>query len=383
MKKLYLTVLLIVALIVSVSAFLIGLRIGKGNNKLGAMLDIIEEYFALEYDEENIEDMAAKFMVYALEDPYSEYMTAEESAVFFETLEGEYKGIGTVIELDSEKDIISFREVEEGGPADTAGIKPGDILLSVDNIQANSENYDRIFYYIKGISDEAPEDDEAMMFKVLRGETELELSLKRKMLEYENVEHELIDGILYIKLREFSGNAPEKMEEALLIQEDFQGIILDLRDNGGGNLDTLMEIAEMILPEGLLLTTENADGKRIEYTVNDNDYCDLPLVVLVNGNTASASEVLTAAIKEGERGTVVGSTTFGKGLVQAIIPFFDGSTLRLTVEKYYTSGGNYINEEGIKPDIEIEDEEKQLETAFECVSDIINKKLSGNSAQVQ
>ena len=181
------------------------------------------------------------------------------------------------------------------------------------------------------------------------------------------METEINDDILYIKLSDFSEKAPSAMKEALEKHKEFSGMVLDLRGNGGGDLDSLIEVAELLLPSGILLTTEDAKGRRIEYRIKDDEYTDVPLAVLVNGKTASASEVLAACVKETGRGCLVGETTYGKGLVQTIIPFSDGSMLKLTIEKYYTSEGNYINEVGIEPDIIVEDYDKQTTAAFEYV----------------
>ncbi len=367
MKKRHIALTVALALLFSAVTFNVGIYIGEKSGKLNFLETIIKEYFALDYDVKAMEDLAAKGMVYALGDPYSEYMTVEESVLFNESMSGYYKGIGVNLNYNNDTDEIYVKGVEKGGPSDIAGIKEGDILIYVDEIEVNFENYDRIFYYIKGISEDAPDDDTEMTIRVLRDGEELEFSVKRTELMYDNVETELTDGVLYVKLAEFSESAVSETKKEIEANKDFDAIILDLRDNGGGDINSLIGMAELLLPEGLLLTTENADGGRREYFVEDNDYYDVPLAVLVNGNTASASEVLTAAIKENERGCVIGETTYGKGLVQGIIPLGDGSYLRLTIEKYYTAKGNYINEVGVIPDIEIADEEKQMAKAIEYV----------------
>ncbi len=369
MKKTRKFILYAVVIILALTAaFSLGRFVGKYSGKMGTVERLIEYFYPLEYDKEYIEDMAAKFMVMALEDPYSEYMTKEETDIFLESILGEYKGIGLTMLYDEESGKIAVTDVEEGGPAHVAGVKVGDILLEVDGIEFNYENYDRVYYYIKGLSEEAPDDDTEMKLTVSRENTELEFMLKRTMILYESVTSEENDGILYIKLTEFSENSALKFEEELSKYENIKGIILDLNDNGGGDIDSLIQIAELLLPKGLLLETENAIGEKKKYKISDDEYYDAPLAVLVNENTASASEVLSAAIKERGRGILVGETTYGKGLVQGIFPLGDGSALRLTIEKYYTAGGNYINEKGIEPDIKAQGEE-QLEKAREYIKE--------------
>lgn len=352
------------------AAFSLGKAVGTYSSKTEKIKKLIEYFFPFEYDEVLVEDAAARFMVMALNDPYSVYMSKEETEIFEESINGEYKGIGITMLYDEEKDCIFVTDVAEGSPAYTAGVKAGDIPLSVDELAINYENYDRVYYYIKGISAEAPSDNTPMELKVKRGQEELSFMVKRTELLYESVTAKEEDGILYIKLTEFSKNSAVKFKEEIEKHSDAKGIILDLNDNGGGDLDSLIEIAELLLPEGVLLITEEKDGARYEYNIKDNEYCDAPLVVLVNGNTASASEVLAAAVKERDRGILVGETTYGKGLVQAIFPMGDGSAVRLTVEKYYTAGGNYINGVGVEPDVQAEDE-VQIERAREYIEEIL------------
>ena len=362
-KKALFAAIIIIGLVIS---FFAGKIVGGLSGKLNKIEKIIEFLFPLEYDAELVEDTAAKFMVMALGDPYSEYMTKEESVLFEEYLTGEYKGIGITMLYDEETDKIIVSDIEEGGSAALAGVKAGDVLLYVDDLEFSYENYDAVYYYIKGISKEAPDDDTEMKLGVLRDGEELEFIVKRQELILDMVTASETDGILYIKLEGFCDASVADFKEEMEKHKDAKGIILDLRDNGGGDLQALIDIAELLLPEGALLMTENAGGGKIYYDVEDNEYFDAPLVVLVNEDTASAAEVLAAAIKERERGILVGKTTYGKGLVQGIIPVGDGSVLRLTIEKYYTAGGNYINEIGIEPDVEAETEE-QLEKAEEYI----------------
>ncbi len=367
MKK-TLKILLVVILIIS--AFWLGLGMGQSKSKLSLIQSMIENNFPLEYDEDYVEDMAAKFMVMALDDPYSSYFDKNEGPYFLEELEGAYKGIGITIAYNYETDEALVDEVLPDTPAHKAGVLPGDILLSVDGKEVTYESYDSLIYYIKGIGDEAPDDKTEMEFEFKRNSETYKTKMKRAVftaapVEMEKIEDERYSDIAYIKLSEFSTESAKEFSQVMENIKDEKGIILDLRDNGGGSVTSLLDIAELILPEGTLFYSEDAKGKRTYYEIEDNEYNDLPLVLLVNENTASASEVLTSAVKDKERGLVIGTTTYGKGLVQGIITFRDGSLLKLTVEKYYTSKGEYINEIGITPDIIIEDSDEQLKRALE------------------
>ena len=351
--------------------FSVGMFTAQYSGKLEKIEMLIENLFVLDYDMEKIRDVAAKCMVYALDDPYSEYMTKDEFEMYEAYAEGSYKGIGVTVGVDEESGELLIENVQSGGPADIAGIKAGDILVNIDGKDAAYEVYDELVYYIQGISEDSPEDDLPMKFLIKRNGELLEFLIKRAEIKYKNVEFEETDGILYIKLQEFSGSAAEEMAEALSSAQNVKGVVLDLRDNGGGSLTILEDIADLLLPSGILLTTEDAFGDTTEYYIKDDEYCDVPLAVLVNKDTASASEVFSACVKESGRGKLIGETTYGKGLVQAIIPLGDGSGLRLTVDKYYTSAGNYINGIGIEPDIKISDYDEQTKAAFEYVENCI------------
>lgn len=370
-KKKIVTIVAVIILLAVV--FKLGVAVGKNENKLSLIQNIIENTFPLEYDGEYVEDTAAKCMVMALNDPYSVYMDKEEGPYFLEEIEGSYKGIGVTIEYNSEDEAAVIKEVMPDTPADKAGVEKGDILLSVDGRKVTNESYNDLVYYIKGIGNDAPSDDTEMEFEFKRDSQVFNKKIKRSTftatpVSMETVESENHDGIAYISLSEFSTESAKELSKVLNNIKDEKGIILDLRNNGGGSVTALLDIAELILPKGTLFYSIDAKGDKTTYEIKDDDYIDLPLILLVNENTASASEVLTAAVKEGKRGLVIGKTTYGKGLVQGIIPFPDGSLLKLTVEKYYTAGGEYINEVGITPDIVIDDDEKQLDRAIEELS---------------
>lgn len=349
-KKLLLAVTaVIVALCLSVSFFNLGFFVGKRSDKLDTLRRIIRRYYALDYSDSVLTDTAAKGLVAGLGDPYSEYYSAKEYAYFDKLLDASFTGIGVTILYDTAATIV---EVSPGSPAEKAGVLPGDVLFSVDGIEVTELTYEDAILHIRGLADDAPADDEPMQFIFLRGDEELSFSIARDTIDLPVAEGEFLDGnIYYLKLYDFSRDAYARFKELLDEAKTASGLILDLRDNGGGLVTSVTSIASELLPEGLLFYAIDARGERSDMTIDDNDYLDIPLVVLVNESSASASEILTGAVQDGKRGTIVGETTYGKGLMQEILPLPDGSGIKLTVAKYYTAGGRYINETGITPDV--------------------------------
>lgn len=336
------------------------------SSKLLSVESAIEKNFLLDYDKEMSETAAAKAYVESLNDPYTEYFTKAEYEAFIDILNYSYKGIGITIYSGSDRAVIT--DVTEGSPADKAGVMPGDIFISVDDYILTDENYDQVIYYIKGVSSDSVSDDTPMKFIFERDGDIYETEIKRDSITMASVESEMLDGgIFYIKLFEFSTYAEDELTEALKDADNAKAIILDLRDNRGGTIDSLMKVAGEFMPKGLLFTSEDASGRKTEYKIKDDDYNSLPLAVLVNENSASASEILSSAIKESGRGTLIGKTTYGKGLVQTPVPFSDGSVAKITSAKYYTLNGSYINGIGVTPDIFVDYEEgrdAQLEAAI-------------------
>lgn len=367
-KKYNITVALLV--LIALLSYGCGKFSALRSSKLLSLEKAIEKNFALDYDKEAAETAAAKAYTESLNDPYSEYFTKAEYDTFTDILNYSYKGIGVTIDFTSDRAVIS--EVTKLSPADEAGVAVGDILMKVDDYTLTHENYDEVIYYIKGASLDSVPDDTPMRFTFDRGGVIYETEIKRSSITLPCVESEMLDnGIYYIKLSEFSTTAKDEFSEALKGTKDAEAIILDLRNNGGGLVESLMEVAGEIMPKGLLFSSEDASGKKREYRIKDNDYNSLPIAVLVNENTASASEILSSAIQESGRGILIGKTTYGKGLVQTAVIFPDGSAAKITCAKYYTLDGSYINGVGINPDITVEDEEgrdAQLEAAVNYLS---------------
>ena len=320
--------------------------------KLEAIEEVIGEYY---YQEEDINTDAMIEGMYAgivdsLGDPYSVYYTAEEWKQMMQDTEGIYYGIGAYISLDKTTGFGKINGVIENTPAQDAGLRENDIIYKIDGESAPGLDLTEIVSRIKG------EEGTTVHLTIYReGESDyLEMDVVRRQIESPTVNYEMLDDhIGYIQITEFDDVTVNQFDEAMkeIQKADAAGLILDLRSNPGGSLSAVVDISRQLLPEGLIVYTEDRSGKRMEYSCDGDHEIRIPLVVLVNGNSASASEILAGAIKDYEKGLLVGTTTFGKGIVQRILPLTDGTAIKLTVSAYYTPKGNNIHNIGIEPDI--------------------------------
>lgn len=321
--------------------------------KLKSIEEVIEEYY---YQDEDIstDDMIEGMyegLVASLGDPYSVYYTADEWEDLMRDTEGIYFGIGAYVSLDQRTGYGKISGVIANTPAQEAGLRENDIIYQVDGESAQGLELSEIVARIKG------EEGTTVHLTIYReGEADyLEIDVVRRQIESPTVNYEMMDnGVAYIQITEFDEVTIEQFTEAMAVIKGSgaAGLILDLRSNPGGSLSVVVDIARQILPEGLIVYTEDRAGERTEYRCDGKKELQIPLVVLVNGNSASASEILAGAVKDYGKGTLIGTTTFGKGIVQRILPLTDGTALKLTVSAYYTPKGNNIHGIGIKPDIE-------------------------------
>lgn len=310
------------------------------------------EYYQ-ELDDEALMAGAARGMMDAAEDRYTFYYTPEEMAAATEEAEGVYNGIGVLVSSD-EYGRLNVLRVFKGSPALEAGLLPGDIIVAVDGQEVGAANDMDMSAATKLIKSGA--EGTEVLLSVLRGDEVLELPVKRAKVNMNRVETYILDGnIGYLELYDFQGDAVEGFEEALKAFEaaGVQGVIVDVRDNPGGYLNVVVDICDMILPEGLVVYTEDRYGRREEFH-SDESCNDIPMVVLTNGNSASAAEIFAAAVQDYGRGVVVGETTYGKGIVQSVITFRDdGAGMQLTTSAYYTPNGRSIHQTGVTPDVEV------------------------------
>lgn len=351
-------------------------------SKMQLLEKTIDEYFYLEkVSAEELDEGIYKGMLSALGDPYSEYYTPEELNKLMEKSEGVYYGIGAYVSLDTVSTLPKITGLIEGSPAEEVDLRPNDLIYEIDGTSTYGVSLTDAVSLIKG-----EEGTEVVLTIIREGESDyMEIPVVRRKVESPTVEFEMLDdGMAYIQITEFDDVTVDQFAEALAMAKgsDMKGLIIDLRANPGGNLSAVVEIARMILPEGMIVYTRDKNGEGMEYTCDGKRQLDVPLVVLVDMNSASASEILAGAVKDYGIGTLVGTTTFGKGIVQQIIPFSDGSAVKLTISSYYTPNGNDIHGIGIEPDVVCEfdgeayyDEENPFDNQLEKAKEILSEKI--------
>ena len=315
-------------------------------------------------------------VVASLGDPYSVYYTADEWKEMMQETEGIYYGIGAYISLDKTTGFGKINGVIENTPAQDAGLRENDIIYKIDGESAQGLDLTEIVSRIKG------EEGTTVHLTIYReGEKDyLEMDVVRKQIESPTVNYEMLENnIGYIQITEFDDVTVNQFKEAMTAvkKAGASGLILDLRSNPGGSLSAVVDISRQLLPEGLIVYTEDRAGERVEYSCDGTSEIQMPLVVLINGNSASASEILAGAIKDYDKGILLGTTTFGKGIVQRILPLTDGTALKLTVSAYYTPKGNNIHNIGIEPDIVCEfDGDAYYDEGFDNQLDAAVKELN-------
>ena len=343
----------------------------KISTKMQELQSYIDRFYLFDYDEENVESGIYKGMMAGLGDVYTNYYTPEEYASFMESSNGSYSGIGAMLSQDYNTGIITVVKVFEGSPAAEAGVQPDDILYKVKGEEVTGMDLNLVVSDLKG------EEGTDVKASFMRGTDVLDLTLTRRSIEVPTVEYRLItDKIGYISISEFDDVTDDQFIAALddLNSQGMENLIIDLRDNGGGLVDVTCDILDQLLPEGLIVYTEDKDGNREEETSDAEHYFPGKMAVLVNGNSASASEIFAGAIKDYGVGTLIGTQTFGKGIVQSLFPLSDGSAIKVTVSRYYTPAGNNIHEVGITPDIILEkdtesEEDNQLQKAIDVLKE--------------
>ena len=349
--------------------------------KVEVIEDTIRQYYLEETDRSELENGIYTGLVNALEDPYSVYYSAEELEELQMSTEGIYYGIGAYLSKAATDEYCVISGVIENTPAQEANLRADDIIYMVDGVDVSGMDITEVVSLIKG-----EEGTQVVLTLVREGESDyLEIPVERRRIESPTVASEMLEGdIGYIEITEFDDVTEDQFAEALAECKGngMKALILDLRSNPGGNLSTVCEISRMVLPKGMIVYTEDKYGKRDEYTCDGVRQLQVPAVVLVNGYSASASEILAGAMKDHGIATIMGTTTFGKGIVQRVISLSDGSAVKLTVSKYYTPNGNDIHEKGIEPDVVVEfdadayyDEgvDNQLQEAIKYLSEEIAK----------
>ena len=326
-------------------------------NKMDFLADLIDQYYMGDISVEDMRTGAYKGLMGGLGDPYTCYYTPEEYQDLMESTSGTYYGIGAVVQQNLKTMYITIVKPYVDGPAYKAGMLPGDIIYMVDDVDVTGMDIDKVVTMMKG-----PEGTVVKVTVVREGVSDpVELTITRGKIEIETIEHEMLDNnIGLITISSFDELTPKQFKEGIeeLKTQGMEGLVIDLRDNGGGLLTSVVEMLDYVLPDGLIVYTEDKYGYREELHGNDKKSLDLPMVVLINGNSASASEIFAAAMQDYNAATLVGTTSFGKGIVQSIWPLTDGSAVKVTISRYFTPRGVCIHGTGVTPNVEVELDEE-------------------------
>ena len=326
-----------------------GLLSAKVVQKIETLEELIDRMFYLhEVTDEELTEGIYRGMLKALDDPYSVYYTKEEVEELQMSTAGIYYGIGAYIMFDKEGNSTKISSVMPDSPAERAGLRANDLIYAIDGESIYGMQTSDSVKLIKG------EENTEVVLSILRDGERMDVTVIRGKVETPTVVSRMLeDRMGYIQIVEFDDVTSGQFENALkdLKSQGMKGLILDLRQNPGGNLDTVVEIGEMLLPKGLIVYTEDKNGKREEYRSNGKHEIDIPMTVLVDMNSASAAEILAGAIQDYKKGTLIGTTTYGKGIVQAVRSLRDGSAVKITIRSYFTPNGRNIHGVGMEPDI--------------------------------
>lgn len=366
--------------------------VGKDtNSKLEDIETLIDKNFYFDDDDQAKQDGIIRGYMEGLDDPYSVYYTPEEYASFMEDSEGEYVGVGIQVSQNVDTKIITIVDVFDG-PAKEAGVEANDVITGVDGEDITGQDIDTVVDKIRG------EEGTEVTITVYRSSDakDHDFTMPRRKVENPTVEYKMLaDNIGYVQISSFYEVTGDQFVNAIedLESQGMEGMIVDLRDNGGGLLDIAVSMLDYMLPAGKIVYTEDKDGNvTSEYNSTDDEQFTKPLAILVNGYSASASEIFAGAIKDYGIGILVGTTTYGKGIVQRMFPLKDGSAIKLTIAKYFTPNGNDIHKIGIVPDVEVEldveayresdgEQDNQLQAAIDTVLEKLGKpvKTTGSS----
>lgn len=321
-------------------------------NKKDYIKKIISAYYIDEVTDEDYRLAELRALLDSLGDPYSCYYTQEEFAELLESSNGIYSGIGAMVSQNSTTGIITIVKPFVDGPAFKAGLLPGDIIYKVEDKEVTGMDLSSVVSMMKG------EEGTKVVIEIVReGVSEpIEATITRRKIEVPTVEYEMLDNnIGYIYVMEFDQVTEKQFINAVndLVSKGMKGLVIDVRDNPGGLLSVVVNMLDRLLPEGMIVYTEDKNGKREEHKSTAKEKLDIPMAVLVNGYSASASEIFAGALQDYKMAEIVGTQSFGKGIVQSLFTLSDGSAIKITVSRYFTPNGRCIHDEGITPDIEV------------------------------
>lgn len=332
---------------------------------------IIKSSYYEDVDDETLYKGALQGMMASLNDQYSWFVDESSYKELTQDMGGKYTGIGVNVTLDTEDGLITIVSPIEDTPAFKAGITAGDKIVSINGTPVSQSNYQNAISMMRGSGDDIGEEIKLVIRRASSGADE-EITLKREEITLKTVKYKMLDDrVGYIRITSFDENTGDEFISALTELDGLKGLVIDLRNNGGGMLEPTLKIADTLLPEGLITYFEYRNGEKTEYK-SDADFVDIPLAVLINGSSASASEVLAGAIRDHSRGTLIGEKSFGKGIVQSVLPFMktkDGETaIYITTSRYFTPSGECIHGQGISPDIQVPISEQYANSSFDELS---------------
>lgn len=341
--------------------------------KLNAIDSVLESFYFGDVDDETAKDNIYKAYLSSYGDKYTMYYTADEYKALKESTNGKFYGIGAVCQLSGEGGVLLV-DVYDNGAGYQAGLRSGDRVVNVDGRDITDMELSSAVAFIKG------DKGTSVTLEVIRGTERLTFSAVRDAVEAKTVSYTLLDNnIGYLSISQFEEVTTKQFKAAVedLQSQGMKGLVIDIRNNPGGLLDTVVGMLKYMLPDGLIVYTEDKQGNRKEYKGQDNDEFNLPLAVIVNGNSASASEIFAGAIQDYGKGTIIGTQTYGKGIVQTVKPLTDGSAIKFTIAKYFTPKGQDIHGKGVTPDMVVEydtdaDVDTQLDAAIKNVEAQIN-----------
>ena len=346
--------------------------------KLSYLKKLIDETYLHDIKEKDLNEGIYKGYVEGLGDQYSAYYDKKETKELTESLDGSFSGIGAVMTQDASSGVITITRVYDDSPAKKAGIKTGDILYRVEEKTVTGKDLDKVVSWIKG------KKGTKVNLTLLRGTNsdKIKVTATRDVINVETVKYKVLENQSgYISISEFDSVTGAQFAKALkqLQKKNIEGLVVDLRNNPGGSLSTVCDILDSILPKGLIVYTKDKNGKKEEYTSDEKHRLNLPMSVLVNGQSASASEIFAGAVQDYGKAEIIGTQTYGKGVVQNLFDLKDGTCVKLTTSEYFTPKGRSIDGKGITPDVKIEYKynakdpkaDNQLDKAVSVVKDKI------------
>lgn len=383
MNKILKTIIavLLIAIISSISTLgLIYYALGFNEQGFSNLMRFITAYRFIETkyvndtDDVKLIDGAIDGMVKSLNDPHSNYLSPKMYKTLMEQTEGSFAGIGVVMGMDNEQK-IHIVGIMENSPGQKAGLQEGDEILAVDRVPVTQMAFDEVAAHVRG---QAGTD---VVLTIMRDNANQDITITRDNIKLKTVGHKMLDNnIGYIQIVSFSEDTANEFNKAYndLKNQGMKALVLDLRNNPGGLLTTCVEIAKKLVPKGEIVSIVDKQGNKETYS-SSLEAPEYPLVVLINKNSASASEILSGAIQDTKAGTIIGNTSYGKGSVQTILPMFEDDAVKLTIAKYYTPSGRSIDGTGITPDIEINlDENATSDTQLDKALEVLKTQLNNN-----